>query len=92
MNNQNTAVLSFYELQRIKESCSLNQQRDLEERQMARATLQQKSKSRVKNWPNTIQATREKKEQDRIRKMEEEEIKRRKIDAMEEALQAELRT
>lgn len=46
----------------------------------------------MKNWPNTIQATREKKEQERIRKMEEEEIERRKVDAMEEALYAELRT
>jgi hypothetical protein len=64
MNNQNTAVLSIYELQRIKESCSLNQKRDIEERQMARETLQKKSQGRVKNWPNTIQATREKKEHD----------------------------
>jgi hypothetical protein len=40
----------------------------------------------VKNWPNTIQATREKKEKDRIKKLEEEEIERRKVDALEEAL------
>lgn len=45
----------------------------------------------MKNWPNTIQATREKKEKDRIKKLEEEEIERRKVDALEEALQNELR-
>lgn len=45
----------------------------------------------MKNWPNTIQATREKKEIERIKKLEQEEIERRKIDAEEEALQAELR-
>jgi hypothetical protein len=45
----------------------------------------------VKNWPNTIQATREKKEKDRIKKLEEEEIERRKVDALEAALQNELR-
>lgn len=39
MNNQNTAVLTFSELQRIKDSCSLNQKREQEERQFARATL-----------------------------------------------------
>ncbi len=52
---------------------------------------QKLSQQRVKNWPNTIQATREKKEKDRIRKLEEEEIDRRKVDAVEEALQSELR-
>jgi len=34
---------------------------------------------------------REKKEKDRIKKLEEEEIERRKVDALEEALQNELR-
>jgi hypothetical protein len=48
-----------------------------------RADLQEKSKARVKNWPNTIEALRKKKEEERIRRLEEEEIERRKIDALE---------
>jgi len=50
------------------------------------------SKQRVQNWPNTIEAVRRKREEDRIRKLEEEEIERRKIDAQEDALQTQLRT
>lgn len=90
-NNQNAAVLSLSELQRIKESCSLNQKRDQEYKQNVRETLFQKSQARLKNWPNTIQATRERKEKDRIHKLEDEEIERRKVDAVEEALQNEFR-
>ena len=90
-STKNAAILSISELQRIKESCTLNQQRDFEDRQKVKQELFQKSQARVKNWPNTIKATREKKEKDRIKKLEEEEIERRKIDAMEEALQNDLR-
>ena len=56
-----------------------------------RETLYQKSQQRIKNWPNTIQALRKKKDEDRIKHLEEEEIARRKIDAEEEAYQMELR-
>jgi len=35
----------------------------------------------VENWPNTISALRKKKDEDRIRRLEEEEIERRKVDA-----------
>lgn len=44
------------------------------------------SKTRVQAWPNTILADREKKEADRIQKLEREEMARRKVDAEEEAL------
>ena len=57
----------------------------------ARMTLHGKSQSRVKNWPNTIQALRKKKDEDRIKRLEEEEISRRKIEAEEEALQMDLK-
>jgi hypothetical protein len=50
------------------------------------------SKARVKNWPNTIDAMRKKKDDERIRRLEEEEIERRKIDAMEYELQVQQRT
>jgi hypothetical protein len=48
-----------------------------------RMTLQDKSKARVQNWPNTIEALRKKRDDERIRRLEEEEIERRKIDALE---------
>lgn len=52
-----------------------------EQRQYERQTLQEKSKNRVSNWPNTIDAMRKKKDEERIRRLEEEEIERRKVDA-----------
>ncbi len=39
-----------------------------------RATLAQTSKDRVKNWSNTLEATRLKREEDRIKKLENEEV------------------
>jgi hypothetical protein len=45
----------------------------------------------VSKWPNTIQAQRERKEAERIKKLEDDEIERRKIDAQEEAYQQSLR-
>ena len=53
--------------------------------------LQEKSKARVQNWPNTIEALRKKKDEERIRRLEEEEIERRKVDAMEYELQVQAR-
>jgi len=53
--------------------------------------LQTLSNARVKNWPNTLQALRAKKEHDRIKRLEEEEIKRREVDAEEEHYQQTLR-
>ena len=58
---------------------------------MQRLDLQEKSNARVKNWPNTIEALRRKKDEDRIKRLEEEEIERRKIDAMEYEIQVQAR-
>ena len=88
---QGEVVLTLDELQRIKESCSLQKNNDAAYRAHERKELQTLSNARVKNWPNTIEAVRKKREEDRIRKLEEEEIERRKIDAQEDALQNELR-
>jgi hypothetical protein len=56
-----------------------------------RQELQELSKARVHNWPNTIDALRKKKDEDRIRRLEEEEIERRKVDALEYELQVQAR-
>ena len=89
---KNTAVLSIDELMRIKESCALGSQYEQEQRNRERMELQDKSKTRVQNWPNTISALRKKKDEDRIRRLEEEEIERRKVDALEYELQVQSRT
>lgn len=43
-------------------------------RQGEREELQKKSLARVSKWPNTIQAQREKKEYERIKKLEDDEV------------------
>jgi hypothetical protein len=43
-------------------------------RQSQRKELQEISNARVSKWPNTITAQREKKEQERIKKLEDEEV------------------
>jgi hypothetical protein len=91
-NNKNTVVLSINELQRIKDSCSMmSATKNTFDKTQERMTLHAQSQQRVKNWPNTIQAMRKKKDEGRIKRLEEEEISRRKIEAEEEALQMELR-
>lgn len=49
------------------------------------------SQARVSKWPNTIHAERERKEYERIKKLEDDEIERRRIDAEEESHQHNLR-
>jgi hypothetical protein len=44
------------------------------------------------HWPNTIDALRAKKDEERIKRLEEEEIERRKVDAVEYGLQVKERT
>lgn len=49
-----------------------------------RADLQATSKGRVKNWSNTMEAQRVKREEDRITRLEDAEIERRRLDAEEQ--------
>jgi hypothetical protein len=57
------------------------------QRVQERLTLQEKSKARIANWPNTMQALRKKREEERYTRLEAEELERRRIDAMEFELQ-----
>lgn len=84
---KNSAVLTMEEFMRIKESCSLGGTQEQDMRNREKQELHGKSMKRVENWPNTISALRKKKEEDRIRRLEEEEIERRKVDAKEYELQ-----
>ncbi len=72
---KNTVVLTMDDLARIKESCSLKKDVETEMKQAGRLTLQEKSNARVKNWPNTITAMRKKREDDRIKRLEGEEVR-----------------
>jgi hypothetical protein len=53
--------------------------------------LQNTSKDRTKRWPNTLDAVRIRREEDRIRRLEDEEIERRRVDAEEADYQDNLR-
>lgn len=90
---KNTTVITFDELERIKGMCSqTNEKQDyMTMRKNEREEKRTMSLARVSKWPNTIQAERERKEYERIKKLEDDEIKRREIDAEEEAYQQSLR-
>ncbi len=60
-------------------------------RTMERLALQEKSKQRIANWPNTMHALRKKREDERIQRLEDEELERRRIDQVEFELQQEAR-
>ena len=63
-------------MERIKNMCrQTNDQEDYRTmRESQRKELQTLSKARIQQWPNTIHAQREKKEADRIKKLEDDEV------------------
>ena len=73
---KNTAVLSYDELERIKGMCSqTNEEQDYQTMRLnERKELNNLSQARVSKWPNTIQAERERKEYERIKKLEDDEV------------------
>jgi hypothetical protein len=58
---------------------------ETEWKQKERKDLYDKSRQRIKNWPNTIENLRLKRIEDKYKKLEEEELERRRVDAEEEA-------
>ena len=88
-DDKNTTVITIDDLQRLREQCGLNGARsemelDREQREQDRADLKQRSRVRVQNWPNTIENLRSKRIEDRYKKLEEEELERRRIDEEED--------
>lgn len=68
-------MISVDELERIKNQVQkTNEDPYTTFRNEERKTLQQLSKSRIQNWPNTLEALRLKREEDRIKRLEEEEV------------------
>jgi len=70
-----TAVISLDELDRIRSQIT-NTKNDTyqHQRDNYRKSLQETSKARVQNWPNTMDAQRIKREEDRIKRLEDEEV------------------
>ena len=61
--------------ERIKAQCTLTQDTSYQQMKMQQAkSLQQTSKGRVKNWPNTLEAMRVNREEERIKRLEDEEV------------------
>lgn len=70
-----TAVISIDDLERIRMQCSLTADTSANQHKTMQAkNLQVTSKNRVGNWPNTLEAVRHKREDDRIRRLEDEEV------------------
>ena len=70
-----TAVISLDELDRIRAQITTTKADGYEQQREAyRKTLQETSKNRVKNWGNTMEALRTKREEDRIKRLEDEEV------------------
>lgn len=85
-------MITMDELDRIKNTVSKsNVEPYITMRNEDRSTLHNQSKNRIKNWNNTLEATRIKREDDRIKRLEDEEIARREVDAKEQEFQDELR-
>ena len=68
-------MITLDELDRIKNQVSKsNVEPYITMRNEDRAALHAHSKNRIKNWNNTLEATRIKREEDRIKRLEDEEV------------------
>ena len=72
---QGTAVITLDELDRIRSQITHTHEDTYQhQRDAYRKSLQETSKGRVQNWSNTMEAQRVKREQDRIQKLEDDEV------------------
>ena len=70
-----TAVITLDELDRIRRQVIETKQDSYEtQRNLQRQALQNTSKARVSNWSNTMEAQRLKREEDRIKRLEDAEV------------------
>jgi len=72
VNYKNTSVIPASEFNRMKMNATGD--RLINSRHDDRKKLKQLSDNRIKNWPNTITALRDKKEVDRFEKFKREEV------------------
>ena len=70
-----SVMITLDELERIKNQVSKsNVEPYITMRNEDRQALHERSKGRIKNWSNTLEATRIKREEDRIKRLEDEEV------------------
>lgn len=74
--DKDTAVFTIDDLQRLRETVGFNGARtdaemEAEFAAQQRKEMMDKSRARVKNWPNTIENLRNKRIEDKYRKLEE---------------------
>lgn len=68
-------MITLDELERIKNQVTKsNVEPYITMRNDDRSTLHETSKNRIKNWSNTIDNQRRKREEDRIKRLEDEEV------------------
>lgn len=77
--DKNTGVFTIDDLQRLRETVGYNGAKtddamEAEFQSQQRKEMMEKSRARVKNWPNTIENLRNKRIEDKYRKLEEEEV------------------
>eukprot|EP01065_Artemidia_motanka_P036127 TRINITY_DN44027_c0_g1_i1.p1 TRINITY_DN44027_c0_g1~~TRINITY_DN44027_c0_g1_i1.p1 ORF type:complete len:480 (+),score=235.06 TRINITY_DN44027_c0_g1_i1:67-1506(+) len=85
------AVISETELENLGRFLTYDPTAAAKADQAHRLELQRISKERERNWPNTIEALRLKKERDRQQRLEEQEQQRCKVDDAEATFQATVR-
>lgn len=72
-------MITMDELERIKDTITkTNADPWTTMRNADRTRLQGVSQSRIKHWPNTLEALRLKREEDRIKRLEDEEVSKPK--------------
>lgn len=70
-----SVMITLDELERIKNQVTKqNVEPYITMRNEDRQSLHETSKNRIKNWSNTLDAQRRKREEDRIRRLEDEEV------------------
>ena len=83
---KSTSIIPLSELNRMRVyAMSNNGNQTL---QNERNYLKEISDARTKKWPNTVQAIRKKKDQERFEKFKKEELERRELEKDEAAFQA----
>ena len=90
-NIQNSSVITATDLQRIKESVAKGIYDPHENDHKIKEEMHRTAKEIVKKWPNTIEANRRKKDEEKIKQKIEEEMKRRELDEQEAQYQHALR-
>lgn len=85
LNPQNTGLINLSELNRMK--MNLSNRKFASKKEEDRNRLKEISSNRIKHWPNTVTALRNKKETDRFEKFQKEEQERRRVEKEEAAYQ-----